>query len=639
MLTSIHKLLLLCVCLSNFHSASAAKWGLLIEIGKYQNGRDPISTERDGYYMSNTLQQQGFSFQLLQNEAATANGIRAALEMLKNSCKEGDKVIIHYGGHGTQLRDQLGGDEADTLDEALVPYDAPLLKGSKITQSNLFIRDDEIGTYLDALRKKVGYTGHVLILIDACYSGTMSRGQARLRTDNTQSVSPPTNPQTDNLNPSEWFELPAALRASGQNSTVVMITGAEANQTHYEVRDSDKKSVGPLALYFSQEIALINEQSTYLSLFKSMIERWNPTRQKPTIEGNKNARLLGGDLVLPTWFTRVKLESQRFLQKKGILSGYTRGSEVAISVSLSNTSQPQIVTGRVVEATPFESIIEITVPLAIEDSVRLQTTLSRQAFEAISTRVTLINFSHIPKKKELETLLQNVPNILLVPDNADWLIRSNDKSIELCQAIDGIILEQFEADAIADIPNRLTAYAQAKWIQELRMPVSDMQASINLAPVQFAATNDSVLSWLPVEERGGLPVIRTNQQALLNITNTGNVSFYFSIIEIQPNAYIDVPIPNKKYTATSLKLLPGQSQRFPLRQIDPPFGLETYKLILTQTPVELRGLIQTRGQTGTPTHPLSKLLSARLRGNTQPSLALDQASIYNYQFWIETPKR
>ncbi|WP_020597520.1 caspase family protein [Spirosoma panaciterrae] len=627
------------MCLVNSYLAVAAKWGLLIEIGKYKTGRDPISTERDVYYMSNTLQQQGFSFQLLQNEAATAASIRAALEALKNRCKEGDKVIIHYGGHGTQLRDQPGGDEVDNFDEALVPYDAPLLDASKNTQSTLFIRDDEIGIYLDALRKTVGPTGHVLILIDACYSGTMSRGQARLRTDNTQSVSQNQTTQTDKPKRSEWFEVPTTLQSRGTSSTIVMITGAEANQTLYEVRDSENKSVGPLALYFSQEMSLINEQSTYLSLFKSMVARWGPVMQNPTIEGNQNARLLGGDLVLPAWFTRIKLESQRFLQKKGILSGYTRGSEVAISITPSNSSQAQTVTGRVVEATPFESIIELAAPLATKDSIRLQTTLSRQAFEAASARVTLVNFNQSSQKKEVQSVLQNVPGIQLVSDGADWLIRSTAKSIELCRASDGAILEQFAVDAIADIPNRLTAYTQAKWMQELRMPVSGMQASINLVPVQFAPTKDSVLTWLPAEERGGIPVIRTNQQALLTVTNTGSVPFYFSIIDIQPNAVIDVPIPNNKYSAASLKLLPGQSQLFPLRQIAPPLGLETFKLILTQTPVELSGLVQTRGETVKSTHPLSQLLSAGLRGNDQPSLALDQAGMHNYQFWIDSPQR
>jgi metacaspase-1 len=619
----------------------AAKWGLLIEIETYKYpGRLLLHTSRDTYWMQNTLQQQNFPathVQILRDKQATAQGIREAFEKLLKQCSPGDKVVIHYGGHGTQVADEPGGDEIDHQDEALVPYDAP--KDPKNPRDNGLIRDDEIGVFLDKLRKAVDPKGHVLILIDACHSGTMSRGQAVVRTDNFQStVSISDNP--DGQLKSGWFDLPpSSVRAAGSAGKLVMISAALSGSVASEVSDNQNMLVGPVCFYFSQEMSLIDEQTTYQSLFRQIRHkmRTSSSPQTPCYEGDTLARLLGGDLVVPTLITRVKLElQQRFRLPRGMFLGYTKGSEVQVK-AIRGDGPAVSLPGRVVEATPFASIIELNSPLRVADSISLQTTLSRRAFDAVSARVTLAKLSR-DQQKEVEAMLQDVPNIQLVADAADWLIRPDGKFIELCRAADGLVLERFSEETIGNLPGRLTAYAQANWLRELDLNNPAMKASMTLIPVQFATDNDNVLAHPAPEFRNGSCVLRTDQQALLTITNTGKLPFYFSIIDIQPDASVDVPIPNNKYPAASLKLMPGKSRSFPLRQITPPLGLETYKLVLTQTPVELSGLVQTRGRASVPAHPLAKLLSARFRGGAQPSLALDEAGMNDIQFWIDTPK-
>ncbi|MBO0949632.1 caspase family protein [Fibrella forsythiae] len=620
--------------------AWATKRALLIEIGHYPPGRDSLHTARDRYWMTQTLQQQAFTDVLiLQDRQASAKAIRKALGDLINHCKPGDKVIIHYGGHGTQLPDQNGDETLDQKDEALVPYDAPLPTTAAYNRSNLLIRDDELGEYLDRLRNVLGKQGHVLILIDACHSGSLSRGQARIRTDNIGRTAFPINEPG-----SGWFDRPkSTTRTARPVGNVVMISGAQASQKQYEIRDDDNQWVGPVSLFFNKAMQSINDQTTYLTLFgqiKQQLKR-KLTLQNPTIEGDSTALLLGGDLVIPSLLTRVKLEAtKRFRLMKGMILGYTKGSTISVKLSRGDDA-PQLLTGQVVQATPLESVIELLNPVPDHDSITIQTDLATQALQPGSARVTLFGFSNARQRQELNMVLQQVPGIQLVNDGADWLIRSNEQWIGLYQATDGLLIERFPVTETATLATRVKAHAQANWLRDMDIINPAMQVAVELVPVRLYPNRDTIQTRLPIELLNGLPVLRTDQQAWLTVSNVGTSPFYFSLIDILPDAGISVGIPNNRYPAASLGLKPGESRSFPMREITPPMGLETYKLLLSRTPVALKATVQTRGarsDVGAEHHPLSILVASRLRGSPAQSLLLNEAGTGLFQFWVAAPK-
>lgn len=77
-------------------------------------------------------------------------------------------AVFFYSGHGTQLEENIGltapvDNESNGLDEALYVYGADY--------SSSVLLDDEIGFLADQL-----LANQTLIMIDACYSGTVSRG-------------------------------------------------------------------------------------------------------------------------------------------------------------------------------------------------------------------------------------------------------------------------------------------------------------------------------------------------------------------------------------------------------------------------------------------------------------------------------
>ncbi|MBS3822152.1 MAG: caspase family protein, partial [Phycisphaerae bacterium] len=100
----------------------------------------------------------------LFSRSATADAIRQAFrQWLIEGTKPGDRVVFYYSGHGSQLKD-TGGEEADGMDEVLCATDFQ-------KDGTGGVRDDELGRWLDELKDR-----NVTVLIDACHSGTMSKG-------------------------------------------------------------------------------------------------------------------------------------------------------------------------------------------------------------------------------------------------------------------------------------------------------------------------------------------------------------------------------------------------------------------------------------------------------------------------------
>ena len=107
---------------------------------------------------------------VVQDQNATHDGILAAFKRyLIDEAAPGDICLFFYSGHGSQVKNTLGG-EADQLDETLVPYDwnRPIEKREDAKD----IRDKEIFKLFREAAQKVTLTA----LFDSCHSGDIARG-------------------------------------------------------------------------------------------------------------------------------------------------------------------------------------------------------------------------------------------------------------------------------------------------------------------------------------------------------------------------------------------------------------------------------------------------------------------------------
>lgn len=148
---------------------------VVIGIGQYADKEwNVIHGDRDVVIVEQMLQEFGYEdIHTLVNEQATKQAIVEQFCYLAEHCGKGDRVYVHFSGHGQRMSD-IDGDEEDGWDEAWIPYDACLKYSSSYTGTR-HLSDDEIGYWMTRIRRKIGKEGQLLLVVDACHSGDSSR--------------------------------------------------------------------------------------------------------------------------------------------------------------------------------------------------------------------------------------------------------------------------------------------------------------------------------------------------------------------------------------------------------------------------------------------------------------------------------
>jgi Caspase domain. len=174
------RFLFIILLLASISMTAQNRYALLIGIGDYpqDSGWNKIHGDNDVSIIKTLLLQQGFvedNIMVLKNAEATKSGILSAMDQLRGKAQTGDVVYIQFSGHGQQVTD-LNGDEEDHFDEAWIPYDAKKKYVAGEYEGQNHILDDELNKYLNGLRSKVGIRGKIVLVADACHSGSGSRG-------------------------------------------------------------------------------------------------------------------------------------------------------------------------------------------------------------------------------------------------------------------------------------------------------------------------------------------------------------------------------------------------------------------------------------------------------------------------------
>lgn len=218
----------------------------------------------------------------LTNEQATKQGIVAAFGRLTAACKKGDVVYVHFSGHGQQMTDRMG-DEDDHLTECWIPYDAGKRYDAQRDRGQCHLTDDELFGLLTAIYKRVGNTGRILVVVDACHSGGSTMGAdneeegVRGSRDVFRIPGGPAARTTRNQKQKHWITLSACLR----------------HQSNTELR-VDGRAVGRLTYCLAQ---LQQTRSlTFERLTQRMAQQRGNTPQTPLLD-NKNIKYQFTDVL------------------------------------------------------------------------------------------------------------------------------------------------------------------------------------------------------------------------------------------------------------------------------------------------------------------------------------------------------
>lgn len=195
------------------------------------------------------LNKQGFSTTTLLDEQATFDGIVSHLETFTGKTKKGDIVYLHFSTHGQPVED-VNGDEEDGWDESVVPIDAYKLYKKGVYEGKKHLTDDLLNKYIKKLRDKIGSTGFLYVVIDACHAGTSSR--ANDETVRGTHVGFTYNNKV--FKPSTSKKSHYRIEASAKQSNVMFIEACRPDQVNTEIK-VDGKRYGPLSYNIAQTLS------------------------------------------------------------------------------------------------------------------------------------------------------------------------------------------------------------------------------------------------------------------------------------------------------------------------------------------------------------------------------------------------
>ena len=192
-------------------AAAAKTYGLVIGIDDYQHINPKLDgAVNDARDVADALHKDGAAdVRLLVDKDASRDAIMAAWNDLLGKAKKGDILVFHYAGHGGQEPEHVKGSEPSGYDSTL------LLGGFALKGPGTYERivDDEMG----AMFKRASDAGvNLLVAIDACHSGTMTRafGNPAIAKPRVRAVPYiPIPAAEDRLPPMDpaWSKIPAEL--------------------------------------------------------------------------------------------------------------------------------------------------------------------------------------------------------------------------------------------------------------------------------------------------------------------------------------------------------------------------------------------------------------------------------------------
>lgn len=278
------------LCLAAVCCRAGNDRALLVGISCYplHSGWMPIHADNDLALLAGVLDRIRFpkeTRRVLRDEEATYGAIVGELRRLADEAAEGDRVWIHFSCHGQQMEDD-NGDEPDGLDEALVPYDARMYYRKGVYEGEKHLRDDELERYLNVIRRKLGESGMLRVSLDACHSGSATRGEeedvfmrgAYAIFSADPGFLPPEVPK--------GHEADVPLAKEKGMSPLTVVSACRADQNNYEYRAEDGKWYGTLTYAISRTLSSGRawpEPQEWIRALKKAMNRLTD-RQRPVFE-------------------------------------------------------------------------------------------------------------------------------------------------------------------------------------------------------------------------------------------------------------------------------------------------------------------------------------------------------------------
>lgn len=596
------------------------KRALIIAIGNYpaSSGWDYLNSLNDVPLIQGALLKQNFlpaNITVLADAKATRKGIIDALDNLIAASQKEDIVVIHVSSHGEQIQDD-NNDEADGLDECIVPYDA-VYSDNKADFNKVsagYIRDDVFGEKITLLRNKLGRKGDVLVTIDACHSGSGTRGgRAKIRGGKAPIVSNSFDAnKLGTKDSSGVFKDNGKTKLNDDAGSFVLISAALAQELNCECYDDQKKAVGSLSYAFGKMLGSLKGAVTYRTLFSRMddllqqkvSEKPTPNcKQNPVLEGDGIDReLFGGQYQRQEPYfsiNKAKSNSAAVEINGGTIAGITVGSVISFYPDnvLDPAGKTALQKGKVTSAQNFTSTVKLDKPNPALLKNIVKAFISEVSYGAGKIKISVDSLDKDTRQK----MLENLKGFQLAEINSDCELyfgksKTSDKLALYFPASSDLFSDTLDVNNFSIIKNVLKRYDRFRYLKGLRNDEEGLSANVELAFLDQNGNIDST----KMKERTklGQMIFQEGDVVYLRITNTGYKSFYINIVDIQPDGIINPMIPNKgkSIKAGDCMVEAGKTLFFNENEITiyPPYGKETFKIFLSSDKLDLEEILTTK---------------------------------------------
>ncbi|MEO0996625.1 MAG: caspase family protein [Pseudomonadota bacterium] len=579
---------------------SPTRRALLIAIDDYANVTDLRGTVNDVERVRSVLSSR-FDFpdaniRTLTNRDATRDGILEAIrDHLIEPSAPGDIVVLHYSGHGSQMRD-VNGDEIDGWDETLVPHDS--------RAAGIFdISDDELNALLAELGRK---TDNITVIFDSCHSGSATRAAAGRRVERDERE-PPGAPA------SRGGDASAEMRPPGAN--YVLISGARSNELANETT-IDGKTFGAMSFALTEALLAGGGTMTYRDLMDEVGIRVSSEYrlQHPQLEGSGLDTLVFGVatrateayvLVNPDGGGKVEVSG-------GSLLGLARND--VLRVFAPRTSD--FAGGEPVATVRLDRVGALTSRGSIESggpvAAASRATLAGAVVGDSTLRVWIDDSSDRDTARALRRELRAAGSIEFVDENAaDVWVAPAEGGLAV-HGRDGTVLSPPVMPGSGDAAPRLAdqLFGWARWYALLRLDNPNPGVTVDFslhrpgdpagAPAPASITDGSVLEY--------------------RVTNTSRKDLYIATLNLSSDGSVGVLYPPP---GAQEPLPPGRTdvQQIRFRVPDERRSVvDVLKVIATDKPLNAAVLQQSavRGEPRElPDDPLSQLIAAAVLGQTR----------------------
>ena len=261
------------LCLVSLVASAQRKRAFMVGISHYDTALtgyqwNNINGVEDVNLLSPILKKQGFTLTTLLDEQATYDNITNQLSRFAEKTKKGDIVYLHFSAHGQPVED-TNGDEEDGWDEAIIPIDAYKLYKKSVYEGKKHLLDDQLNKFVQKIREKIGPTGFLYVVIDACHAGTSSR--ANDETARGTKVGFTYNNKV--FKPSTQKKSHYKIEASAKMSHVLYLEACRPDQINTEIK-IDGKRYGPLSYNIAKALqvkAISTNANDFLNSIKASI--------------------------------------------------------------------------------------------------------------------------------------------------------------------------------------------------------------------------------------------------------------------------------------------------------------------------------------------------------------------------------